>query len=260
VYVLLWLSIAANTDAPAIIAATWFYFVGATIGLFNPVNADWRTGANRVGSSSDYNLGRYRLIGVPLLSSVATVFGVLLTSSVAISEAGSAATSSVKDTFDFINHPISIFVAAIFGLTPGLLLDGLESAATQRKLTVLEQQANDTTGGGSVGSADISRGCETAKPQPNSGSAFVDVMQPVQHRPATREPTPANSRAWHRPVGWSGLPARTFTVSWTEGSLRSGPSGTRGRRQQLGATLGKGKRHSQRPASSEAGYTDTAAE
>jgi hypothetical protein len=108
----------------AVVAATSFYFVGATVGLFNRLDADAAAGASTAGS--DYGLGTTRLIGVPLLSGVAAVLGVLFTSTLAVAQAHGTGALTVQEAFDFINHPLNILTAAVFGLTPGLVLERLK--------------------------------------------------------------------------------------------------------------------------------------
>jgi hypothetical protein len=125
VYVLLWLSIVAGVDKSAILAVTAFYFVGATVGLFNRLYSDAAAGPSSIGS--DYSLGTTRLIGIPLLSGVAAVLGVLLQTTLASATTGSSAATTLTQALDFAGHPINVLTAALFGLTPGLVLDRLRS-------------------------------------------------------------------------------------------------------------------------------------
>src|SRR5207253_598830 len=112
-------------------AATAFYFTGATIGLFNRLYADWKT---RIDSTeSDYNLAIYELLGVPLLSGVAAVFGVLLTSAASVGHAGTTTGTGLPEIFEFIRHPLNLVTASIFGLTPGLVLDRVNGKVTAQK-------------------------------------------------------------------------------------------------------------------------------
>jgi hypothetical protein len=146
VYVLLWLSIAANASKEAIIAATGLYFTGATIGLFNRLYADWKT---RIDSTeSDYNLAIYELLGVPLLSGVAAVLGVLLTSAASLGQAGATSNIGLADIFEFIRHPLNLVTATVFGLTPGLVLDRMNGKATAKKdLKSMEPHEQSATQG-----------------------------------------------------------------------------------------------------------------
>jgi hypothetical protein len=93
VYVLLWLSIVAGVDKAAMLAVTAFYFVGATVGLFNRLYSDAAAGPSSIGS--DYSLGTTRLIGIPLLSGVAAVLGVLLQTTLASATTGSGAATTL---------------------------------------------------------------------------------------------------------------------------------------------------------------------
>jgi hypothetical protein len=123
VYVLLWLSIVAGVARDAILAVTAFYFVGATVGLFNRLYSDAAAGPPAAGS--DYSLGATRLLGIPLLSGVAAVLGVLLQTALAAATSGAA--TDLRPALDFANHPVNVVTSALFGLTPGLVLDRLKS-------------------------------------------------------------------------------------------------------------------------------------
>jgi hypothetical protein len=147
VYVLLWLAIAAHVAPDAIISLTTFYFVGATIGLFNRLYSDWK--ARGRGESSDCNLATYELLGVPLLSGVAAVFGVLLTAAISVGP-GAAPGGFLSNVLDIGNHPLNLVTAAAFGLTPGLVLDRLtREMSTKEDLRSLEahEGAPVTVGG-----------------------------------------------------------------------------------------------------------------
>ncbi|MBV9171101.1 MAG: hypothetical protein JOZ81_13565 [Chloroflexi bacterium] len=146
VYVLLWLSIALQATPHAIVAATSFYFVGAMVGLFNRLYAD--AAANVNTSGSDYGLSATRLLGVPLLSGVAAVLGVLITSTLAIAHEPASGSLSTVEVFDFIQHPLNILTAAVFGLTPGLVLERLkqQTEACKDDLKSIEADTGRATG------------------------------------------------------------------------------------------------------------------
>jgi hypothetical protein len=109
----------------------------------------------------DYGLSRARLIHTPLFSGLAAVGGVMLVMVLpalvnlsAITPEGAASASGgsmppnvapqLADIFQL--NAISLLVAALFGLTPGLLIDRLHQAETYTaniKATAAPHQAAD---------------------------------------------------------------------------------------------------------------------
>ena len=73
-----------------------------------------------MATGSDYNLAFTRLIGVPLLSGVAALLGVLLISM--------SAANGMSAFFQDTGQPLALLAAAAFGLTPGLAIDRLQNA------------------------------------------------------------------------------------------------------------------------------------
>ena len=123
VYGLLWLSIMSGAEPYTIRAAMAFYMIGATVGLFNRLYSE----AGGTSEGGDYHLGLTRLIGVPLLSGVAAVIGVVIVAMVAEAQLETAGqTSTLVETFDLIAKPLNVVTAAVFGFTPGLVVDRLK--------------------------------------------------------------------------------------------------------------------------------------
>ncbi|GAC1434438.1 MAG: hypothetical protein NVSMB54_33420 [Ktedonobacteraceae bacterium] len=114
----------ANRDA--IIAATAFYIVGAIAGLFGRFY-------NELSSSKggdDYGLSLARLIATPLLSGLAGVGGVLVSALVysKLIIGANDVVQTLGGIFD-LKATIYLLVAAIFGLTPNLIIRSLQQQA-----------------------------------------------------------------------------------------------------------------------------------
>ncbi len=132
-HILLCTAILADTingpsmNRDAIIAATAFYIVGAIAGLFGRFY-------NELSSSKggdDYGLTLARLIATPLLSGLAGVGGVLVTALVyskLVAGAGDTSATLLSNIFG-LKATIYLLVAAVFGLTPNLIIRSLQQQA-----------------------------------------------------------------------------------------------------------------------------------
>ena len=119
----------------AVIAAMAYYLVGALVGLFAELYGASR-GQHR-GAVHDYGLAFVRLLTVPVLSGIAAVLGVVVTRL-----AGAAATDvPLTDIFALEEYPLGVLVAAIFGLTPGLLLERLRTETNEYKQELVKSAA-----------------------------------------------------------------------------------------------------------------------
>jgi hypothetical protein len=125
-YSLLVLAIVAGAPGEVIVAAAAFYLVGALFGLFNLLRNDDRSDAE----VEDYGLGRARLFYTPLISGLAAVAGVVLMAVLSNYAGGNAPAPAPALPDIFRVNTGALLVAAIFGLTPGLLLDRLKQAET----------------------------------------------------------------------------------------------------------------------------------
>jgi hypothetical protein len=107
-------------------AATAFFLVGAVVGVFNEL---WARSRVTHGTVFDYGLGQLRLIATPVLSGLAALGGILATNVLGGYLIGSETTdvASLRAIFDLSEYPMGLLVAAIFGLTPGLLLERLNA-------------------------------------------------------------------------------------------------------------------------------------
>jgi MFS family permease len=173
-YAILALAVLRGVDDDTIVAAAAFYLVGAAAGLFAQFNSGWDDATATV---QDYGLTQARLFYTPLLSGLAAIGGVLITTmlyatlsgpivttvevptptSVTGATAGVAATPQagdetaggettdaipttinlsvphVQDIYSLDEGRFGLVIAAIFGLTPSLLIDRLKSEAEKYK-------------------------------------------------------------------------------------------------------------------------------
>jgi len=118
-YVLLQFTILAGVSQPAMITATAFYLVGALVGLFGRLYNESQTSK----SIDDYRLALARTVATPMFAGLAAVGGVLLTQKL----------TSLGDIFDPKNILSGLIVAAVFGLTPSLLIGVLQKQSEQYK-------------------------------------------------------------------------------------------------------------------------------
>ena len=107
--------------ASALMAATAFYLIGAVTGLFGRFYHE-SIASNAV---DDFGFSIARLVATPLLSGLAGIGGVLFTVMFAVL---GGPVSSGKVTLESIFNldPKLFLAAAIFGLTPNLLIKGLQ--------------------------------------------------------------------------------------------------------------------------------------
>jgi hypothetical protein len=126
-HVLLCMTILNNAPPnPYLVAATAFYLVGAVTGLFGRFYRE----SMAKSTVDDFGFSTTRFIATPLLSGLAGVGGVLLT--VTLIKLGGLGLSSLNEPgleqiFKLV--PQFLLLAAIFGLTPNLLITGLQNTA-----------------------------------------------------------------------------------------------------------------------------------
>jgi hypothetical protein len=151
-------ALVVGVEQSAILGASAFYLVGAVTGLFSRLQAETQTKS----VVDDYGLADARLMVTPLISGLAAIAGVVLTAKLilpgsdvlapaSIDDSGkvTSITSEVRtppqlgDIFDLDLNPGGLVVAAIFGLTPGLVLDRLKSEAERYKSDIQTSSATD---------------------------------------------------------------------------------------------------------------------
>lgn len=141
-YWMLWLAIVAHLPPATIRTMTAYFLIGVTVGLFARLSRESRNDT----AVDDYGLATHRLVGVPLLSGVAAIGGVLVTT-FAVMAQGPMSSGRPPEPVDWMNllmlqeHPFQILVAGVFGLTPSLLLDRLETQADRYKQDLRSSEA-----------------------------------------------------------------------------------------------------------------------
>src|SRR5262249_11841071 len=119
--VLLYVAILSGAPKASIAAAGAFYLVGGIVGLVRQLQAATTSDA---APQDDYGLGVVRLIQTPLFSGLAAIGGVVLVKLTA--GQGTSESFSLPNTFDLGKNPYGLVAAGFFGLTPALLLRGLQ--------------------------------------------------------------------------------------------------------------------------------------
>jgi hypothetical protein len=140
-----------TTAQSGIVAATVFYMVGAIAGLFARFYSESRSGS----SVDDFGLSSIRLVAIPLLSGLAGVGGVLFTEVLA-ALGGLALIGSSPEKHIVLSNLFSLdsrllLTAAIFGLTPNLLIQGLQERAKKYADELQSSKAAETGGAGAKG-------------------------------------------------------------------------------------------------------------
>ena len=127
--------------AKALIAATAFYLVGAVTGLFARFYNESLGGT----AVDDFGFSIARLVATPLLSGLAGIGGVLVTVMLATlggSAIGNTMQPSIALESIFHIDPRLLFAAAIFGLTPNLLIKGLQDKANKFESDIEQEEGS----------------------------------------------------------------------------------------------------------------------
>jgi hypothetical protein len=139
----------AGLDSRAVVGASVFFIFGGLIGLVARLRNE--SGADK--AVEDFGLESARLIAAPLLSGLASVFGVLIMGlahvnvlGVSFGPAPPAGTSvpALGDIFNLRTNPTGFIGAALFGLTPSLLIDYLQAQTNSFKQAL---KISEATGG-----------------------------------------------------------------------------------------------------------------
>jgi len=121
-YILLAIAILRKAPPEIIVAATAFYVVGAIAGLFGRLYQE----ASNSSAVDDYGLAATRLIATPMLSGLAGIGAAFISVLIAIATNTSGQPPKVGLSDIFYLEPRFLFAAAVFGLTPNLLIRSLE--------------------------------------------------------------------------------------------------------------------------------------
>lgn len=148
-YGVLLLALVSDVDRKLVVGASAFYLVGAVVGLF----ARLRIQAEADSAIEDYGLSHTRLVLTPLLSGIAAVGGVVATPFIASSVvqvylqstgASAAGPPPLETIFDLGKSPGGLVWAAVFGLSPDLIVDQLTSVAKGYKQKLGASAAADS--------------------------------------------------------------------------------------------------------------------
>ncbi len=144
-YLVLGLAMVAGTSTRIVTAAAAFFLVGATVGLFRHLRL---ASARDTQMEEDYGLATARLIQRPLFSGLAAVGGVILTAllpRLAPSGTVTPSLTTLDQIFNLTTHPEYLVVAAVFGLTPSLLMAGLQKQAESYKADLKSSEPAEST-------------------------------------------------------------------------------------------------------------------
>lgn len=134
-YLLLALAIFLEPNPTVIIWAVTYFLIGAIAGLFARAQAEW----GATSGVDDFGLSKTKLLQIPWLSGLAATGGVLVTSIL------DPKSNTIDLTTVFSNRPVLIFVAAVFGVTPNLLIQRLDEQAEKTKEDLKSTQSSQST-------------------------------------------------------------------------------------------------------------------
>jgi hypothetical protein len=142
--VLLALAVLMQVPRSALATAAVFFLVGGVVGLFNRLRLE---GDGGPAMTSDYGLFDARLLGTLLISGLAGVGGVFLVSAAPLANvangSGADAVMPLSQVFSLDENRVGLLVAALFGLTPELIVGQLrkQTDALKKELSSTEAAA-----------------------------------------------------------------------------------------------------------------------
>ena len=143
--VLLALAILMQVDRSTLATAAVFFLVGGVVGLFNRLRLEGEGGP---AMTSDFGLYDARLLGTLLISGLAGVGGVLLISAAPLANVINGPAPSdllpLDQVFSLETNRIGLLVAALFGLTPELVVGALrkQTDTIKKELSSTEAAAS----------------------------------------------------------------------------------------------------------------------
>jgi hypothetical protein len=149
-YLLLILVLLRGVDATVLIAATAFFTFGALVGLLGRIKDEAKTDK----AIEDFGLSTARLAAAPLYAGLAALFGVLLVGLAHISIGSislgpapppGASLPTLHQIFSLGSNPIGFLAAALFGFTPTLLFDYLQTETDAFRKSIASSQPSGET-------------------------------------------------------------------------------------------------------------------
>jgi hypothetical protein len=133
-YLVISVALVMGASTNAVVAASAFYLSGAMIGLFHAAYLEQR----RRVAVEDYGLYATRLLLLPVIAGIAGVIGAGLTAFLGAPPLGLGLIDNPDLTvaFSLQAYPLGLVSAAIFGLTPGLLLDRIKALGDDVKTDI----------------------------------------------------------------------------------------------------------------------------
>jgi len=139
-YLVVAVALIMGAKKEAVVSAAAFYLSGAMIGLFHAAYLEQR----RRVAVEDYGLYWNRLLLLPVIAGIAGLVGAGLTAFLTAPPLGLALIDK-PDLLTFLNfeeYPMGLVAAAIFGLTPGLLLDRIKALGDEVKTDLVKSGAS----------------------------------------------------------------------------------------------------------------------
>ncbi len=145
-YALLVFTLVMAPESNAILWATIYFLVGAITALFARARIEWSTAS----AVDDFGLTRARLLHLPWLAGLAAVGGVLVTAVLGpqlVPTSASGTAPALADVFNGGNTSL-LLIAAVFGLTPDLIIRRLEQQTEKYKADLESTQSTQSTESG----------------------------------------------------------------------------------------------------------------
>src|SRR3712207_4426629 len=145
-YALLVFTLIMTPEPHTILWAAIYFLVGAITALFARARIEWSTAS----AVDDFGLPRARLAPLPWLAGLATVGGVLVTAVLGpqlVPTGGSETAPAVAEVFNGDNTSL-LLIAAVFGLTPDLIIQRLEQQTEKYKADLESTQSTQSTESG----------------------------------------------------------------------------------------------------------------
>jgi hypothetical protein len=142
-YALLAFTLIMTPDPNTILWAAIYFLIGVITALFARARIEWSTAS----AVDDFGLTRARLIHLPWLAGLAAVGGVLVSTVLGPQLAavnGGEAAPTLAAVFDGGNTSL-LLVAAVFGLTPDLIIRRLEQQTEKYKADLESTQSTQST-------------------------------------------------------------------------------------------------------------------